>query len=489
MPRFERALVWFRRDLRDHDHAALAAALQDARAVYCAFVFDRAILDALAERADRRVEFIMAALVELHDALVARGGGLIVRHGFATEKIPALARELGVDAVFVNRDYEPDAKRRDAQVAAALQESGIGFHPSKDQAIFDGDEVLTRAGTPFSVFTPYKNAWLAALQPADLAPHVTESDGGALAPAPACSSLPTMAGIGFACTNLAELPIETGMSGARAMFARFLERIDRYGETRDHPAKKGSASNLSMHLRFGTISVRTVAREAHARMLEGDAEAAGAATWLSELIWRDFYFMILDRHPRVVTQAFKPEYDAIAFPSDPARFAAWCEGRTGYPLIDAAQRHLNATGMMHNRLRMVSASFLVKDLHVDWRKGERYFAARLNDYDLSANNGGWQWAASTGCDAQPWFRIFNPVTQSERFDSDGAFIRAHLPELLRVPARCIHAPWKMTPPEQLEYGVVIGADYPAPLVDHDAARKTTLALYDLGNRRGGTDPH
>ena len=268
------------------------------------------------------------------------------------------------------------------------------------------------------------------------------------------------------------------------MLSRFLKCIDRYREARDFPAaangNAGGASNLSIHLRFGTISVRTVARAAHARMLEGDA---GAATWLSELIWRDFFFMILDRHPRVVDHAFRAEFDDIRWPGGDDALAAWCEGRTGYPLVDAAMRHFIATGMMHNRLRMVTASFLVKDLHVDWRKGERYFAAHLNDYDLSANNGNWQWAASTGCDAQPWFRIFNPVTQSERFDPDGAFIRAHLPELARVPSRWIHAPWKMPPAEQAKAGVDIGRDYPPAIVDHDAARRTTLALYDRKSRR------
>jgi deoxyribodipyrimidine photo-lyase len=216
-----------------------------------------------------------------------------------------------------------------------------------------------------------------------------------------------------------------------------------------------------VHLRFGTISVRTLVRAAL------EASSKGAATWLSELIWRDFYFMILFHHPQVVAHAFRPEYDAVRFPGDEAAFAAWCEGRTGYPLVDAAMRQINQSGYMHNRLRMVTASFLVKDLHVDWRRGERYFAAQLNDYDLAANNGGWQWAASTGCDAQPYFRIFNPVTQSKRFDPEGKFIRRYVPELARVPANAVHAPWTMRPADQEAAGCVIGRDYPAPVVDHD----------------------
>ncbi|MBK8739778.1 MAG: deoxyribodipyrimidine photo-lyase [Betaproteobacteria bacterium] len=475
-PQAPSALCWFRRDLRDHDHAALTRALDHGGRVHCLFVFDRAILDRLEQRADRRVEFILESVRELDAALRARGGGLIVRHGDAATVVPALARGLRVDAVFVNRDYEPDARRRDAAVRGALAEFGIGFHESKDQVIFERDEILTQAGRPYSVYTPYRNAWLNALAPADLAPHVSGGGGGALAPPPPRQeTLPTLEHLGFRSTNLTRIPVRTGMSGAADLFAQFLERIDRYHQTRDFPATAGS-SNLSVHLRFGTVSVRTLAAHAHALMLQG---STGAATWLSELIWRDFYFMILDRHPRVAGHAFKPEFDALPFPNDPERFAAWCEGRTGYPLVDAALRQLNATGQMHNRLRMVTASFLVKDLHVDWRWGERYFAAHLNDYDLAANNGGWQWAASTGCDAQPYFRIFNPVTQSERFDPDGAYIRRHVPELAALPAKHIHAPWTLAPVLQHDLGVVIGRDYPYPVVDHAAARKFALALYGV----------
>ena len=475
-PEHQAALCWFRRDLRDHDHAALAGALAHARRVYCVFVFDRAILDRLAQRADRRVEFIWESVRELDAALRARGGGLIVRHGDARTIIPGLARELGVDAVFVNRDYEPAAKLRDDAVRKALAEAAIAFHGFKDQAIFEGSEILTQAGRPFSVFTPYKNAWLRTLSPADLAPHASLPDAAGTLAAPRAGDTPiSLEQLGFRRTNLPQIPVRTGMNGGARLFAQFIERIDRYQQARDFPAIPGTSS-LSIHLRFGTVSIRTLAAHAHALMLQGNP---GAATWLSELIWRDFYFMILDHHPQVVDHAFRPEFDALPFPNDPGRYAAWCAGQTGYPLVDAAMRQLNATGAMHNRLRMVTASFLVKDLHVDWRWGERYFAAHLNDYDLSANNGGWQWAASTGCDAQPWFRIFNPVTQSQRFDPDGTFIREHVPELGGLPAPHIHAPWKLQPLLQTDLGVVIGRDYPYPIVDHDAARKITLALYQV----------
>ena len=479
----DRALVWFRRDLRDFDHAALAAALGRARRVYCAFVFDTQILDRLQDRADRRVEFILSSLNELDRSLRKRGGAMIVRHGDARALVPELARLLEVRAVFVNRDYEPDAKTRDAAVADALKRAGIAFHEHKDQVIFERDEILTRAGTPFGVFTPYRNAWLAALQPADLLPRLPPEESGVLAGDAEQSRMPTLRELGFARTNLSALPITPGMSGGRKAFRSFLRRIDRYGETRDFPSLNGT-SMLSVHLRFGTVSVRTLAAEAHARMLRGGdgAQAGGAAVWLSELVWRDFYFMVLDHRPDVADHAFKRELDALAFTNDRKLFRAWCDGTTGYPLVDAAMRQLNATGWMHNRLRMVAASFLVKDLHVDWRWGEHYFAAKLIDYDLAANNGGWQWAASTGCDAQPYFRIFNPVTQSERFDPAGKFIRAFVPELARVPAKCIHAPWTMTRDAQKAARVTIGREYPAPVVDHDAARRIALELYRVARR-------
>lgn len=463
------ALVWFRRDLRVDDHAALSQALRRARRVYCAFVFDAEILDALPERRDRRVEFIHESIAELHAALEAMGGGLIVEFGRARECIPALARRLGADAVLANRDYEPQALARDLEVARGLAADGIAFETFKDQVVFERDEVMTRAGTPFSVFTPYRNAWLARVDEQALSAHPVREHARALAALPDAALL-SLEALGFERSNLRELRMPTGMSGASALFEDFLRRIDGYRERRDYPAVKGP-SYLSVHLRFGTISVRTLVRAARARQGEG------AATWLSELIWREFYFMILHHHPSVVEHAFRAEYDALRYPGSDAHFRAWCEGRTGFPLVDAGMRQLNRTGYMHNRLRMVTASFLVKDLLIDWRRGERYFAQRLNDFDLAANNGGWQWAASTGCDAQPWFRVFNPVTQSKRFDPNGRFIRQYVPELEGVPDRHIHAPWEMTPLEQQAAGVRIGTDYPAPLVDHAQARKRALALY------------
>ena len=473
------ALVWFRRDLRSFDHAALHHALRFAERVHCAFVFDTAILDVLPLRRDRRVEFIHASVAELDVALEAmarvagvQGAGLIVRRGHAEDEIPRLARELGVDKVFANRDYEPDAIVRDSRVAQALAGEGIGYEDFKDQVIFERDEVLTQAGKPFSVFTPYKNAWLKAVDAAQLKSWPVEEYAAHLAPKPVGESLPGLADIGFEPTNLGELQMPVGMSGGKRLFEDFAARIGRYKRARDFPAVKG-VSYLSTHLRFGTVSIRQLA--AHARAHGGE----GAETWLSELIWRDFYHQILWHHPQVVERAFRPEYDAVKWDDAPALFAAWCEARTGYPIVDAAMRQLNQTGWMHNRLRMIVASFLTKDLGIDWRLGERYFATHLNDYDLAANNGGWQWAASTGCDAQPYVRIVNPVTQSEKFDPEGRFIRRYLPELARVPDKFIHAPWTMGSIDQTACRTKIGVDYPGPVVDHAMARERTLLRFGV----------
>ena len=468
-------LVWFRRDLRDTDNVALAEALRRAQHVFCAFIFDREILDALPSRKDRRVEFIRESLIELDTAFQQRGGGLIVRHSSAISEIPRLASELGVAAVFANRDYEPKAKLRDGAVAAELASCGIAFELFKDQVIFEDPEVLTQTGSPFAVFTPYKNVWLKRLSDDDFAPYLTEV--GHLA-VPICAmGVPSLAEVGFSAADLRPAGIIPGMSGAQRLVADFGQRITEYDVRRNFPALKGG-SDLSVHLRFGTVSIRELVSlaVAHGALLATN----GAATWLSELIWRDFYFMILDRFPHVAERSFKPEYDNITWETGSEAelfFLAWCEARTGYPLVDAAMRQLNETGSMHNRLRMVVASFLTKDLGINWRRGEAYFARQLNDFDLSANNGGWQWAASSGCDAQPYFRIFNPVTQSERFDPDGRFIRHYLPELTVVPGKFIHAPWRMSAAEQSACGVIIGRQTPAPLVEHIEARRRTLERY------------
>jgi len=397
-----------------------------------------------------------------------------VSHGRAREEIPRLAAQFKADAVFANHDYEPAAIARDRAVERALGELDIAFLTCKDQVIFEKDEILTQSGRPFTVFTPYKNAWLKKLEPFFLKPYPVDQHRARLAVPPA-SPLPALANLGFEKTDLLQLGMQPGISGARHRFEAFQAGMADYHERRDYPALQGT-SGLSPHLRFGTISVRELARAAYL-----DA-SAGAQAWLNELVWRDFYFMILHHHPRLVDHAFRREYDGLKFPNDKKLFAAWCEARTGYPLVDAAMRHINRTGCMHNRLRMITASFLVKDLLIDWRWGERYFADHLNDFDLAANNGGWQWAASTGCDAQPYFRIFNPVTQSQKFDPQGRFIRELMPELAGCDDKSIHAPWLMTPELQKKSGVTLGRDYPLPVVDHAAARLRALEFYRSGKQ-------
>lgn len=489
----DKALVWLRRDLRVDDHAALYHALRAARQVWCAFVFDRDILDPLLERGrqqDRRVEFIRDSLVGVDAELRAlaashgiEGAGLIVRHGWPHEAVPALAMALGVQAVYASHDDDPASRARDARVRGLLAERGVALHTSKDHLVFEGSEVLTQGGGPFSVFTPYKNAWLKKLAPWYLKAYPVAHHASALAPLPAGTGagVPTLEGIGFARTNLHTLRLPSGPAGGQELLADFLQRIDRYHETRDFPAVKGP-SYLSTHLRFGTVSIRRLAREANERRVAG---VRGAEVWLSELIWRDFYHQVLHHHPRVVVHAFKPEYDRIRWEHGKHAdelFAAWSEGRTGYPLVDAAMHQINQTGYMHNRLRMVVASFLTKDLGLDWRRGEACFALHLNDFDLAANNGGWQWAASSGCDAQPYFRIFNPVSQSEKFDPQGKFIRRYLPALAKLPDKLIHAPWLARPVDLAEAGVELGRDYPLPVVDHAVAREKTLQRYAVVKR-------
>lgn len=475
----ESVLVWFRRDLRNRDHAALAEATRRARRVFCAFVFDRDLAGASFFSGERRVKFIGASLLELEAALNSSGSSLIALRGNAVEEIPRLANSLGVSAVFANRDYDPSSKHRDACVGEALTECGVRFELFKDHALFEYPEIATLSGRPFTVFTPFKKAWLKRLTEDDTAAF--EVDSSKLVQGP-CSDLSlALAEIGYKPTpDTVRSRYEgasSGMSGAQKQLSRFRPLIDQYHTQRDYPALDG-VSHLSIHLRFGTISIRELVSIACSSGALAGHE--GPACWLGELIWRDFFFAILDCFPHVVEQSFKREFDRIVWATGEtadALYAAWCAGNTGFPLIDAAMRQLNSSGYMHNRLRMVTASFLVKDLGINWRRGEAYFAEQLSDYDLSANNGGWQWAASSGCDAQPYFRIFNPVTQSRRFDPQGLFIRRYLPELREVPDKFIHAPWEMPLREQETCGVIVGLNTPTPCITHDEARRQTLERY------------
>lgn len=468
LPSYKTSLVWFRRDLRDYDQAALYHALKSSQAVFAVFIFDQDILASL-PRDDRRVEFIWHSVLELKIALQQRGGDLLVRQGAAVPTLLALAGQLGVDAVFANHDDEPTAIARDAAVKSGLAAAGIEFYSYKDHVIFERQEVLTQAEKPYTVFTPYSRSWRKKLDSFYCKPYPVAQYWKSLATVE-MERMPSLHEIGFQPSNLLTLGIKPGMRGAAERLQDFIQRMSVYHETRDFPAVKGP-SYLSVHLRFGTVSIRELVAVAATDL------SKGAEVWLNELIWRDFYAQILANFPQVIGHSFKADYENIAFPNPAGHFEAWCEARTGYPLVDAAMRQLNQTGYMHNRLRMITASFLVKDLLVDWRLGEAYFAEKLIDFDLASNNGGWQWAASTGCDAQPYFRIFNPITQSEKFDATGKFIRRYVPELASLPDKLIHAPWLTPPLTQQHLGVMIGTHYPAPIVDHAQSREQALALY------------
>lgn len=416
--------MWFRRDLRLRDNAALYHALKSCRKVQAVFIFDTCILGQLEDDNDSRVHFIHHAVSLLHEELVKMGSTLLVLHGDPVK----LFAKLRPKAVFANTDYEPYGVGRDERVRARLAASGIPFHTFKDHVIFERNEIVKNDGRPYTVFTPYSTKWKSTLRESDLrAFPVDQHYANLKKTAPA--GIPTLADIGFQKSGLSFPTHEINH-----------EQIRKYHQTRDFPSWDGT-TKLSVHLRFGTISIRTVARAAY--------ELNG--TLLNELIWRDFYHMILSHFPEV-DKAFKPAYDRISWRNNEDEFSKWCEGKTGYPIVDAGMRELNATGFMHNRVRMIAASFLTKHLLIDWRWGEAWFARKLLDFDLAANNGGWQWAAGSGCDAAPYFRIFNPMLQAARFDPQQQYIRKWILEL-NTPV------------------------YPKPIVDHAFARQRALNTY------------
>ncbi|MEY5034738.1 MAG: hypothetical protein RL447_1116 [Bacteroidota bacterium] len=422
-------LFWFRRDLRLHDNAGLYAALQSGIPVQPIFIFDTEILDELEDKNDKRVQFIHASLTRLQEVLTESGATLDVRYGKPLLIIQELCAEYDVRAVYTNEDYEPYARARDEEVRQWLQKKGKDFYLYKDQVIFAKQEVVKDDGKPYTVFTPYSRKWKAALQQHPIASFPAEKKLNEFyhqAPL----QIPSLSSMGFHSDDCV-FP--------RSDWSRQI--IEQYAKQRDLPGVAGT-SRLGVHLRFGTISVRQLAKET----------AGLSESFLNELIWRDFYHMILWHFPQIVQQSFKPDYDRIAWRNDEREFAAWCAGQTGYPIVDAGMRELNTTGYMHNRVRMIAASFLTKHLLIDWRWGEAYFAKKLLDFDLAANNGGWQWAAGSGCDAAPYFRVFNPYLQTQKFDPELKYIRKWVPE------------WE-------------SLDYPKPIVVHEEARKRCLATY------------
>ncbi len=461
---------WLRSDLRLDDNRALGEACRRARELAVVFVLDDALL-ASERTGPPRVRFLLDCLARLAADLEARGSRLVLRRGEPVREIGRLLEESGAELLVWNRDYSPFAKARDARMEREAAKRGIRAESFKDRVGFESGEVRTKEGGGFSVYTPYRNAWRLAWSHAPEEPEPAPKLPPPI-PGLASDALPTPDALGFGA-DAAELPTG-GEAAARRRLDAFLEKhAARYAERRDLPGEDGT-SRLSPYLRFGAISIRRClaagferARERHGR--------ESVQRWIDELLWRDFYHAVLDRHPHVARGAFRPEYDAVRRNDDPAAFRAWCEGRTGYPIVDAGMRQLAATGWMHNRVRMVAASFLAKDLLVDWRLGERFFYRRLVDGDPASNNGGWQWAASTGTDAQPWFRIFNPVAQGRRFDPDGSYVRRFLPELRSVEDDFVHAPWRAPDPPR---------DYPAPIVDHAQRGAEALRRYEAVKGRG-----
>ncbi|MBH47771.1 MAG: deoxyribodipyrimidine photolyase [Halobacteriovorax sp.] len=459
----QKGLVWFRRDLRLHDHAALASAISSCDEVHCLFVFDPEILSKLEDKNDARVQFIHDSLVEMQNQ-----ASIEVRYGDPKKEILAYCQEHEISDVFTNRDYEPMAKERDQAVKEALSSKNIKFHTFMDSVVYEAKRTLKDDGTPYKVFTPYMKRWLSVLAEDGFEVANYQCDLSKIVKTKnSINSKDWMKEVGF---HSCKPHLEAGTQAAKKQLEAFKKKISDYTIMRDFPAADGT-SMMSVYIRHGNISVRDLVRAAQSGSTEGHHK------WLSEVIWREFYQYILDQFPQVEKQAFRPAYDQIKWRGGKKELEAWKNGETGFPIIDAAMRCLKATGTMPNRLRMVTASFLCKTLLVNWREGEKWFAAKLLDFDLAANNGGWQWCASSGVDAQPYFRIFNPYSQSKKFDPDGIFIKTWCPELSNLDEKSIHAPHELLPMEQQLAGCVIGQEYPAPVVDYAKKRVEALAMY------------
>ncbi|WP_186757509.1 cryptochrome/photolyase family protein [Echinicola salinicaeni] len=420
-------IFWFRRDLRLEDNTGMFYACQNECNVLPLFIFDTTILDELEDKKDARVTFIHQQLISINEQLKKKGASLMVKHGKPLDIFKKLSKEYEISSVYTNRDYEPYALERDQAIEKYLKSHKIDFLDFKDQVIFEKDEILNESGKFYKVYTPYKNAWLKKFR--SNPPQILTTDFNHLYQTPAFE-IPSLHDIGFKETDIKLPPLKIDKA-----------LVKTYDQNRDFPAQD-QTSKLGIHLRFGTISVRSLALEV----------AELNDVFLSELIWREFFMMILFHNPQVIDQSFKSQYDKIPWRNNEAEFGKWCQGKTGYPIVDAGMRELNTTGHMHNRVRMIVASFLTKHLLIDWRWGEAYFAKKLLDYELASNNGNWQWAAGTGTDAQPYFRIFNPSSQIKKFDKDLEYIKKWVKEF--------------------------GSDsYPEPIVDHKKARERALKTY------------
>ncbi len=425
-------IFWHRRDLRLHDNAGLFHALTSDLPVLPLFIFDKEILDKLEDKKDRRVIFIHQQISRLHTELRNLGSSMLVKYGKPEEVWKEILQEYEVKSVYTNHDYEPYAQARDSKIQALLSRSNITFHTFKDQTILEKNEVTKDDGKPYTIYTPYSRKWQKTVNESHLKSYPNENYFHNFLK---INAVPLI--------RLEEMGFQTEDYALRQMDIRE-DLLKNYEATRDFPATQGT-TRASVHLRFGTVSIRELARKGQ----------VFSEKWLNELVWRDFYMMILWHFPHAAHSAFNPAYEQIAWRNNEKEFEAWCKGETGYPIVDAGMRELNQTGFMHNRVRMITASFLTKHLLIDWRWGEAYFAKKLIDFELSSNNGGWQWASSSGCDAVPYFRIFNPTLQAQKFDKDFKYVRQWVPEFS-------------------------GLSYPKPIVAHELARDRALETYKKG---------
>jgi deoxyribodipyrimidine photo-lyase len=478
------AIVWLRRDLRLTDHAALLAAALRSDRLVLAFVLDPVLLRGPRVGAPI-VQFFFDSLRVLRDELRAAGSDLALLEGDFGEQLADLARHVEAQAVFYNLDYDPAMRARDERVTVRLRAAGLAVHDSVDHVYAAAGDVVQQSGKPYTVFTPYRRRWLAAYEAGPRAPFDSLAAArGKLLPANAVGrTLAVPKPETYGLPSSARFPAGGLREAQRLLDAFVADRIDGYLDRRNLPAVDGT-SGLSPHLRAGTIGIRTCITTAmRARAMRPQGARANIDGWIGELIWRDFYQGLLVQFPRVAHEPFIEAGKSLEYARDDAGYAAWCAGRTGFPIVDAAMIQLNTTGWMHNRLRMIVASFLTKHLLIDYRAGERYFEQHLADADLAANNGGWQWSASIGTDAAPYFRIFNPTLQGRTFDPDGAFVRAMLPALRNVPDKYVHEPAAMPPLIASAAGFVLGRDYPAPIVDHAAARVRAIEVYGTALKR------
>jgi deoxyribodipyrimidine photo-lyase len=465
----ERLIVWIRHEFRLHDNRALWNACRDAKEVIPLFVID----DEFRSHSPAKQQVIIDGLHDLHNSLRRIGGSLIIREGSAARILSALIDKTQSTGIYCSRSFDPENRSQDVNIRKQIEKEGKIWVEFQDHLLFNPEEITTGSKTPHTVFTPFRNACNILLQ--EIPPPL---------PSLRCMKTPALEAGNFLERHPPALhSIMGGEKVAIQAMNSFINRhIQSYHELRDLPAMDGT-SRLSHHLATGSLSIRKLL---HETLKSGEPAKPGGKTYINELLWREFFYHVVWHFPHVISGSFKKGFDRLEWSGREEWFEVWCSGKTGYPIVDAAMRQLNTVNWMHNRARMIVASFLTKDLHIDWRRGEEYFLKKLADGDMALNNGGWQWSAGTGTDAQPWFRIFNPVLQGKKFDPQGTYVRMYIPELQDVPRQYIHEPWKLSLPDQKRFGCVLGKDYPLPIVHHDEERKKTLTMYQSIKRHNHT---